>query len=142
MDSIFLLAESSGRKSAAAFIPNGCNCKSISIGGPPWREHPFSFGSEVEALRLCWHPAVICSLCRRAVGETCLVEMRAHAGDAFENKTEDRVMRCTAEDLAQARNRILAYDPELAAHVRKIADARRKPSSLSEAAQGLRDMST
>jgi hypothetical protein len=49
-------------------------------------------------------------------------------------------MRCTVGDLAQARNRILADDPELAAHVRKLADARRKPSWLSEAAEELRDM--
>jgi hypothetical protein len=35
-------------------------------------------------------------------------------------------MRCTVGDLAQARNRILANDPELAAHVRKVADAKRK----------------
>ena len=50
-------------------------------------------------------------------------------------------MRCTVGDLAQARNRILANDPELAAHVRKLADARRKPSWLSEAVEGLRDIS-
>jgi PLD-like domain/Trypsin-like peptidase domain len=50
-------------------------------------------------------------------------------------------MRCTVGDLAQARNRILANDPELAAQVRKVADAKRKPSWLSEAAKGLRDMS-
>ena len=30
-------------------------------------------------------------------------------------------MRCTVGDLAQARNRILANDPELAAHVRRLA---------------------
>lgn len=50
-------------------------------------------------------------------------------------------MRCTVGDLAQARNRILADDPELAQHIRKIAGARRKPSWLSEAAEGLKDIS-
>lgn len=50
-------------------------------------------------------------------------------------------MRCTVGDLAQARNRILADDPELAEHIRKIAGARRKPSWLSEAAEGLKDIS-
>ena len=50
-------------------------------------------------------------------------------------------MRYTAGDLAQARNRILGNDPELAAHVRKLARARRKPVWLSDAAEGLRDIS-
>jgi V8-like Glu-specific endopeptidase len=50
-------------------------------------------------------------------------------------------MRYTVGDLAQARNRILADDPELAAHVRKLAGARRKPSWLSDAAEGLREIS-
>jgi hypothetical protein len=50
-------------------------------------------------------------------------------------------MRCTVGDLEQARNRIVANDPELAAHIRKLAGARRKPSWLSEAAEGLRDIS-
>jgi V8-like Glu-specific endopeptidase len=50
-------------------------------------------------------------------------------------------MRFTVGDLAQARNRILANDPELAAHVRKLAGARRKPSWLPKAAEGLRDIS-
>src|SRR5450755_4625070 len=49
-------------------------------------------------------------------------------------------MRCTVGDIAQARNRILTNDPELAAHARKLAGARRKPSWLSEATEGLRDL--
>lgn len=50
-------------------------------------------------------------------------------------------MRYTVGDLAQARNRILANDPELAAHVRKLAGARCKPSWLSDAVEGLRNIS-
>jgi V8-like Glu-specific endopeptidase len=50
-------------------------------------------------------------------------------------------MRYTVGDLAQARNRILANDPELAAHIHKLAGARRKPSWLSHAVDGLRDLS-
>ena len=50
-------------------------------------------------------------------------------------------MRYTVGDLAQARNRILGNDPELAAHVRKLARAKRKPVWLSDAAEGLRDIS-
>jgi hypothetical protein len=50
-------------------------------------------------------------------------------------------MRCTVGDLAQARNRLSANDPELAAHVRKLAGAKSKPSWTSEAVEGLRDIS-
>jgi 2-methylisocitrate lyase-like PEP mutase family enzyme len=37
--------------------------------------------------------------------------------------------------------RVFGFDPELAAHVRKLADARRKAAWLSKAAEGLRDIS-
>jgi hypothetical protein len=52
MGSIFLLAESSGGKSAAAFIQLGVTANPFPSVARAWREHPFSFGSEVEALRL------------------------------------------------------------------------------------------
>ena len=50
-------------------------------------------------------------------------------------------MRYTVGDLAQARNRILANDPQLAVHIRKLASAKRKPTWLSNAVEGLRDIS-
>jgi hypothetical protein len=50
-------------------------------------------------------------------------------------------MRYTIGDIAQARNRILANDPELAAHVRKLARARRRPSWVPDAAEGLKSIS-
>lgn len=50
-------------------------------------------------------------------------------------------MRYTSGDLAKARNRILANDPVLAAHVRKILAAKHKLSWLPVAAEGLKDIS-
>src|SRR5437588_6041027 len=50
-------------------------------------------------------------------------------------------MRYTIGDIAQARNRILVNDPELAAHIRKLARARRRPSWVPDAAEGLKSIS-
>lgn len=50
-------------------------------------------------------------------------------------------MRYRTVDIAECRNRILADDPVLAAHVRKIAAARHKLSWLPDAAEGLKNLS-